>query len=212
MSGPVIPPVTDHLPVAIRAYAVPKIDAGTGPETEPDKAKPKRRTSRAAASPWQIVFDTETTTDAGQSLRFGTYQVRHGGDLREAGIFYAPDGVTPAELEILRHHAAANGLRLLTRDEFADEIIFAIGWRLRATIIGFNLPFDISRLALAHSSARTAMRGGFTLKLSNQKIYPRVQVKHLSQRMAFIRFAATMRQPDARSARKQGRRPPGELG
>ncbi len=196
------PPITDHLPLAIRAYAAPQ----AGPDRESEKPKGKRRASRAGASPWQVVFDTETTSCAGQALRFGTYQVRYAGELKEAGIFYAPDGVTPAELDALRRHATAAGLRLLTRDEFADQIFFAIGWQLRATIIGFNLPFDISRIAIRHSSARTGMRGGFSFKLSEQKIYPNIQIKHLSQRMAFIRFAATMRQPDSRSARKRGHR------
>jgi len=196
------PPITDHLPLAIRAYAAPQV----GPDREPEKPKGKRRASRAGASPWQVVFDTETTSCAGQALRFATYQVRYAGELKEAGIFYAPDGVTPAELDTLRQHATAAGLRLLTRDQFADQIFFAIGWQLRATIIGFNLPFDISRIAIRHSSARTGMRGGFSFKLSEQKIYPHIQVKHLSQRMAFIRFAATMRQPDPRSARKRGQR------
>lgn len=203
-----IPPITDHLPLAIRAYAEPHAVAGMSLQ----KPKGQRRPSRARASDWQVIFDTETTTNAGQALRFGTYQVRKSGELKEAGIFYAADGVTPAELNALHRHAEVNGLRLLTRDQFADGIIFAIGWQLRATIIGFNLPFDFSRIALAHSSARTAMRGGFSFKLSEQKIYPRVQIKHLSQRMAFIRFAATMRQPDARSARKQGRKAPHRAG
>lgn len=208
MTAFAIPPITDHLPLAIRAYAAPQVFA----EIESQKPKGKRRASRANASDWKVIFDTETTTNAGQALRFGTYQVRKSDELKEAGIFYAPDGVTPAEFDALNRHAEANGLRLLTRDQFADEIIFAIGWQLRATIIGFNLPFDLSRIALAHSSARTGMRGGFSFKLSDQKIYPRIQIKHLSQRMAFIRFAATMRQPDARSARKQGRKAPHRAG
>lgn len=208
MTAALVPPITDHLPVALRAYAVPSGVAAI----DPAKARPKRRPSKVAASPWTIVFDTETTTDAGQSLRFGSYQVRNAGELQDAGLFYAPDGVMPGELETLRRHADANGLRLLTRDEFADQVFFAIGWQLRATIIGFNLPFDISRIAIGHGSARTSMRGGFTFKLSNQKIYPRVQVRHLSQRMAFIRFAATMRQPDTRGDRKQGRKSPHRAG
>lgn len=166
MTAPVSPPITDHLPLAIRAYAPPKARR----DAEPEKPRGKRRASRARASDWQVVFDTETTTDAGQALRFGAYQVRHAGALKEAGLFYAPDGVTPDEMETLRHHADANGLRLLTRDQFADQIVFAVGWRLRATIIGFNLPFDISRIAIRHSSARTGMRGGFSFKLSSQKI------------------------------------------
>lgn len=208
MNGATIPPVTDHLPVALRAFAGPQFSE------LPDATKgiSKRRKSRLGASPWAIIFDTETATDAGQSLRFGTYQVRHGGALHATGIFYDPEGVTADELEALRRHAEANELRLLTRDAFADDIFFGIGWQLRATIIGFNLPFDISRVAIGHNSARTEMRGGFTFKLSRQKIYPNVQVKHLSQRAAFIRFAATMRQPDSRSSRKKGHKAPHRAG
>lgn len=38
-------------------------------------------------SRWTLVFDTETRTDAAQNIRFGTYQVREGDRLHEAGIF-----------------------------------------------------------------------------------------------------------------------------
>lgn len=207
MTAPDIPAVTDELPIALRAFAGPQF---VELRDAPPKAQRKRAT--LSASPWAVIFDTETTTDAGQSLRFGTYQVRQAGELRDAGIFYDLDGVDPNELATLRAHADGSGLRLLTRDEFADEIFFRIGWQLRATIIGFNLPFDISRVAVAHGSARTEMRGGFTFKLSRQKIFPNVQVKHLSQRAAFIRFAATMRQPDSRSARKRGAKAPHRAG
>lgn len=51
--------------------------------------------------------------------------------------------------------------------EFIDDVLFARAYDLRASIVGFNLPFDISRLAIRHGSARgKAMRGGFTFKLS----------------------------------------------
>lgn len=200
MTNSALPPITDHLPIALRAFAGPQF-----PEIKEVK-KATRSKSIPGASPWAIIFDTETTTDPAQALRFGTYQVRRDGLLYASGIFYDPDGVSAAELETLREYAAVNKLNLLTRDEFADRIFFGIGWQLRATIIGFNLPFDISRIAIRHGSARTEMRGGFSFTLSEQKIYPHVQVKHLSQRMAFIRFAATMRQPDSRSARKRGQK------
>jgi hypothetical protein len=202
MSTPTIPPITDHLAVSLRAFAGPQFVELREP------SKRKRKSSRQGASSWALIFDTETKTDAGQSFRFGTYQVRNNGELKEAGICYDPEGVTADELATLRSHADANGLRLLSLAHFVDDIFFGIGWRLRAAIVGFNLPFDISRLAFRHGSARSRedgsrndMRGGFTFSLSRQKIYPNVLVKHLSQRMAFIRFAGTMGAIDSRSAR-----------
>lgn len=191
------PPITDHLPIALRAFATPQFREIVDP-------KPKRKASKVRASEWALVFDTETTTDAGQSLRFGTYQVRKAGELREAGIFYDPDGVANAELDALRKYANAHNLQLLSRDEFADQVFYRIGYSFRGTIIGFNLPFDISRIAIDHNSARGEMRGGFSFKISQFKTYPHVRVKHVSSRSSFMRFARPMRQVDPRGSRKRG--------
>lgn len=206
MSVP-IPPISDHLPLALRAYAGPQFRE----LSDPTKPKARRRNEPLAASKWTLIFDCETTTDPGQALRFGTYQLRNGDALDEAGIFYDPAGVTTEERETLRNHAAANGMELRTRESFVDEIFFARAWQWRAAIVGFNLPFDISRLAISHATLRTpiggmasAMDGGFTFKLSNQKIYPNIRIKHLSQRAALISFAATMEQRTVRGQRKRG--------
>ena len=185
---PVPPPITDELPIAIRAYVVPT--ERKTPDAGDVKSKPKSKRSMPA-SPWSLVFDTETTTDAAQALRFGTYQLRKAGAIIDAGIFYDPDGVTADEMVVLQNHADAHGLNLRTRDSFVDEVFFAQAYQFRATMVGFNLPFDISRLAITHETARTpqgegasAMRGGFTFKLSKQKIYPNIRVKHMSGKAA----------------------------
>src|SRR5271166_4770057 len=78
-------------------------------------------------------------------------------------------------------------IRLLTRTEFVDEVFYGSAYAVGAQIVGFNLPFDLSRLAIRHASARRGMRGGFSLTLSEE--WPPVAVKHLSQRSALIRFA-----------------------
>jgi hypothetical protein len=65
---------------------------------------------------------------------------------------------------------------------FFYQSAYAVG----AQIVGFNLPFDLSRLAIRHASARRAMKGGFSLTLSES--WPAVAIKHLSQRSALIRF------------------------
>lgn len=199
MTANSIPPISDHLALSIRAFAESTI------EKQPKKVSKKRP---PYASEWTLVFDTETSTDAGQSLRIGTYRVRQAGELFGAGVFFDPEGVTDAELLTLQRYCDANGLSLLTRDEFADQIFYGIGYQLRANIIGFNLPFDISRIAIHYGSARSSkyqdMRGGFTFKISKQKFYPFCQIKHLSRNCSFIRFASPKGQRDARSER--GRR------
>lgn len=187
-------PVTDHLPVALRAYA--------------DAPKAKPQWQAIGASPWALIFDTETATDAGQALRFGSYQLRNDGRLIEAGLFYDPEGISPGELETLRAFAERERLLVRTRDEFVDEVLFHRAYQLRARIVGFNLPFDISRLAIGHGPARRAMYGGFTFTLSQQKIWPNVRVKHLSRRCALIDFAAPFRQRDSRGQRNRGLKTP----
>ena len=111
----------------------------------------------------------------------------------------------------LTGYAGEHGLELRTRDGFADDVFFARVYQLRATIIGFNLPFDLSRLAIKHGSARApldgdtgGMWGGFTFRLSRQKIYPNVIVRHRSKNAASIKFAATMRQRNSRGQRNRG--------
>lgn len=188
------PPVTDHLPISVRAYA--------------EASKARQPHTGLAPSPWTLVFDTETTTDPGQALRFGTYQFRNGEALDEAGLFFDPEGVSASERATLHAYAERHGLKVRSRDEFVDEVFFGRAYQLRARIVGFNLPFDLSRLAIKHGPARGAMFGGFTFTLSHQKIWPHVRVKHLSRRSALISFAAPMRQRDSRGQRNRGMRTP----
>ena len=75
---------------------------------------------------------------------------------------------------------------LRRRAEFVDEIFYRSAYAVGAQIAAFNAPFDLSRLAIRRASARRAMKGGFSLTLSED--WPAVAVKHLSQRSALIRF------------------------
>lgn len=186
--------VTDHLPIALRAYA------------EAPKARKPRRA--IGASPWTLTFDCETRIDPGQALRFGAYQLRNGERLIEAGLFYDPEGISAAEVATLCAFAKRESLIVRTRDEFVDEVLFQRAYQLRARIVGFNLPFDISRLAIGHGPARRAMYGGFTFTLSRQKFWPHIRVKHLTRRCALIDFAAPYRRRDSRGQRNRGMQTP----
>jgi hypothetical protein len=181
-------PEAEPRPIYLRAYL-------------PSDAKPPTRRGYPRPSGWVLVFDTETWPDAAQNLRIGTYQLRQHGRLRDKGIFYNPDEVTDAELAGLQSEAPRHGCRLITDTEFREAILFDAAYAVDATIVGFNLPFDISRLAINHDSARAvrrkdgsldrSMAGGFTFKLSKHAGRPRIRVRHLSRRSAFINFTQT---------------------
>ena len=182
----------DRMPIAVRAFAPPP------PKPTEDRPARKRSGKPAPPSEYTLVFDTETTVDAAQRLRIGAYQFRKGDDLDETGLFYDPAAVSGEELVLLRHLCDEGGLKLRTVPEFVDEVLFARAYDLRASIVGFNLPFDISRLAIKHGSARgKAMRGGFTFKLSRLWWRPAVQVRHLNARASLIQFTHPPKRRDA---------------
>ena len=101
-----------------------------------------------------LVFDTETTIDAAQQLRVGAYQLRWRGMLCESGLFYDPESLTRAEQDLAARYAATHGLKLMTAEKFVEEVFFGKAYTTRSLIVGFNLPFDLSRLAIGHDSAR----------------------------------------------------------
>jgi hypothetical protein len=187
----------DRLPIAVRAYATPPLPPDEGP-------KKKRQREPALASEWTLIFDTETTVDAAQRLRIGAYQFRNRDELEEGGLFYNPVIISEEELSLLRRIAAERGLTLRSVSEFIDDVLFARAYDLRASIVGFNLPFDVSRLAIRHGLARgKAMRGGFTFKLSPLWWRPAIQVRHLNARASLIQFTHPPKRRDPRGQRKR---------
>ncbi len=189
----------DSMPIVVRAFAPP-------PPRKPG-AKPSGKTrlgKPALPSEWTLVFDTETTVDAAQRLRIGAYQFRKGDELDEAGLLYDPALVSETELSLLRSLCREREHELRTVTGFVDEVLYARAYDLRASIVGFNLPFDISRLAIKHGSARgKAMRGGFTFKLSRLWWRPAIQVRHLNARASLIQFTHPPKRRDAPGQRKR---------
>jgi hypothetical protein len=201
------PPDSDLLPIAVRAFAPPP-DRPIG-----NNGAHKRRGDPASPSEWTLVFDTETAVDAAQRIRIGAYQFRKADELDEAGLFYDPAAVEEAELEALRRFASDGKMNLRTVSEFVDQVLYDRAYDLRASIVGFNLPFDISRLAIKHGSARgKAMRGGFTFKLSRHWWRPAIQVRHLNARASLMQFTHPPKRRDPRGQRKRKVPPPQRRG
>lgn len=187
------PAEDDPTAIAVRAYV--RLVKGGTPR--------KRGVRRTALRPSNVVlvFDTETDLDEAQHVRFGTYQVYIDSKLDEQGLFYNPHTISKRDLRVLHRYATRNGLKCLVLEDFIEKIFYGIGYDLGATIVGFNLPFDISRIAWHHSTAKTpSMAGGFSFALSRDSRRGRVQVKMLSGSAPSIRFAS----PEHRVRRRRG--------
>lgn len=200
----------ESLTIAVRSY---------GRALAAPRVPPVGKRATLGPSAWTLIFDTETTVDAAQQLRLGGYQVRELGELRESGIFYDPESLSDDERSLLYSFATTNGLNALTHAEFVDSVFFRYVHELNGKCVGFNLPFDISRIAIGHGTAvgsdtnprrKTALRGGFTFRLTDSPRWAkvRVQIRHLNAREALIRFTGSPGQLTPRSMRKKRRRIP----
>lgn len=175
--------------------------------TERPAAKPRGTTpgqkDNDSPSDWSLVFDCETTTCAAQALRFGFFQVRKDGELKREGIFIA-DELPDDERNLVASYASDRTLEVCSVQEFRHKVLLRVGYEARANIIGFNLPFDISRVAMDWGEARGSLRGGFSFQLSEDRHNPRIRIKHLSASAALIDFAAPGKQLTPGGMRNRG--------
>lgn len=195
----------DPLPIAVRVYPVP--------------AKARKRRTKRSSEKWRrprtmFVFDTETRTDAAQALLFGSYRFYEDRVCLEEGLFYADD-LADNELAILRdyarthvadtdHRRGASELKLLSRQAFLEKL-YTAAFDGRALVVGFNLQFDLSRVASTSGAARGRFKGGFSFalwqyfdskgELRENPHRPRVVVKHINSKRALKGFT-TAKNPD----------------
>jgi hypothetical protein len=165
-----------------------------------------------------LVIDAETYPDLGQHLLFGSYRFlrKQPGtgfgvippvyDCVEEGLFYDPDSPFggPPGLDVLRDVAdreraevsrgVPQRLRLRTLAEFNEKVFHALAYDSRALVVGFNLPFDLSRLAYEWASAKPR---GISLALSEwqgepSRFRPRVVIEHVDCKRAFAHFTTPL--------------------
>jgi hypothetical protein len=181
-------------------------------ELQNEKKAPRRKGRNKAIPKWPaslLVFDCETRVDTKQSLTFGPYRVC-GTDqndrytnIREEGFFYDPNEVTPKELGELESYVAkhnaetandvSNKLCLRTRQQFLEQVFLpmALGGSL---IVGFNLPFDLSRLAADSREARR-LNDDWSFVLIDQPFSPRIILTRKDGKIAFSRLSGVRFNP-----------------
>jgi len=184
---------SSNLDVYVRAFTKVKVDTSASKKDIPDidqfNGKPEHhvRPSRI------LVLDTETTNDEKQALKFGYFEIYEKGQLDFHGLFYNESIIREDELAILKDFSTVNDIPLMTRKEFNNEVFYPEVFFKQTCCVGFNLPFDLSRIALDVGYARNkTMLGGFSFKLSTNMEYPRVLVKHVNNTMSFIKFGKSI--------------------
>ena len=97
-----------------------------------------------------LVLDTETTIDIYQNLIFGSFLlVDRKGKNEEIGIFYSDNlpEKDPKGFKELEKYSEKNNITLMSRSFFLKRIFFPECYEKETACIGFNLPFDLSRIA-----------------------------------------------------------------
>jgi hypothetical protein len=151
-----------------------------------------------------LVFDTESRITVDQSLTFGVYRCcerEHGiYKVTEEGIFYA-DSLPPKERKILQAHVRTSvsdvvsfppRFPLYSRTEFMRRVFWPMIKYKPALVCGFNLPFDLARLALKWTRSE---KDEWSLTLSEyvdgteNHNRPRVLITPIDSKKAFIKLA-----------------------
>ncbi len=135
-----------------------------------------------------LTIDTETTTDEYQNLTFGSCLIRtkiSTGFKEEWYLFYGD--IPQDKISLITEYGKENSITVIPVMDFVNNIFYPYAFIKRAEVIGFNLPFDLSRLAISSGLARK-IKDAFSFKLSEDKRNPRMRIKSIDQKRSFISF------------------------
>jgi len=138
-----------------------------------------------------LVFDTETTSDQYQNLLVGSCGIWVNGDLQKFCLFYG-EFLKKGQISKIRAYARRYNFKILSKRDFVEKVFYPYVYQARAKCVGFNLPFDLSRLAISFGKARK-FHGGFSLKLSENLAYPNIRIKSINSKASFIEFSKPVR-------------------
>jgi len=142
-----------------------------------------------------LVLDTETTEDEYQNLMFGTCGIWVSGYLHRFILFYARD-LSKRDIETLRNYAETETVEgkhveVIPVDKFIITEFYPWVLDAQALCAGFNLAFDLSRLAVRYAYGRGRWNNGFTFQLTNDPEYPKVRIRSLDAVRSFFALAPT---------------------
>ena len=137
-----------------------------------------------------FVFDTETTIDEYYNRKIGYFQIYQDGYIQHCGLFYDIDILTDIEIETCKTYTSRHNIALYTLKEFIDNVFYNEVYNMHSLCIGYNLPFDISRIAKRVGDSRGRNKGGFTFTLSDYRFSPPIVIKKMGTAHNF-KFTST---------------------
>lgn len=137
-----------------------------------------------------LVFDTETTNDQYQNFKIGYFQIYQDGVIQHDGSFHDPTILDEREIKTLVTNSRKQNISLYSLNEFIDNVFYPEIFGLKTLCVGFNLPFDLSRIAKRSGNSKGRNRGGFTLTLSDDPFNPPIIIKKLGDSYSF-KFTTT---------------------
>ncbi len=189
----------ESLPISVRVYPEPSKSGSDNTRSSANRHKAWRQPDA------MLVFDTETRVDETQRLTFGSYRFFTGGECQEEGLFFGTD-LPNQDRQVLERYAAEHSaeaanmeLKLLTLPQFLSNV-YLVGYKGRCLLVGFNLSFDLSRIAYDFTAARGRFAGGFSLGVwpyidktgceRGNQYRPRIGIKHIDSKRALKGFTA----------------------
>lgn len=153
--------------------------------TSKGKTPSKNPNSRPRDSPLKhervLVYDTETTIDQYQNFKIGFFQIFVDRKFQHQGLFYDESMLTKKENNTFVSYAEKNKIALYSLEEFIDEVLYIEIFRWKTLCVGFNLPFDISRISKKVGDSRGKNKGGFTFTLSKNRFNPAIIIKKMGE-------------------------------
>lgn len=164
---------------------------------EPSKPSRKKNSHPKPnrALPWRpkpygervLVFDTETTTDAAQRLLYGFFRLYERDRLVGEGLIVA-DVLDYESMATVAEYASKCRLQIFSRERFVEEVFYPEVYGEGTLCVGFNLPFDLSRIAIHAGIGRGANRRKFRIVLTRRLRWHDLRIESASNRAAFIGF------------------------
>jgi hypothetical protein len=168
-----------HVETAIRAWVEPqKLRRKKGKRDVPWRPQPYGQRV--------LVFDTETTTDHAQRLLFGFFLLYERDRFVLEGLI-AADTLDYEAMAAINAYAAKCRLPIYSRERFVEEVFYPEVYELGTLCVGFNLSFDLARLAINAGCGRGENRRKFRIVLSRRLKWHDLRVEAASGHAAFVR-------------------------